>query len=441
MSTVALFAFNFLLNALWQIPLIFCAAWLAARLTRRNGPQWEHRIWVSALFFELLLPLAQLNLQPLAAWPLSLFASAASSAASGSVLVLTSATPASPTWQLSHALIVLTLAAYTTAILYFTTRLLWRLHKTSSLRSHAYAIAPAEYPGLQNFLRAYPSPLQLLVSQSVSGPAIIGTLRPALLLPPGFLDRTEAGDIEAALAHELAHLRRHDYTKNLCYEILALPIAWHPLASLTRNRISESREILCDHLAANSTLGPHHYARALLRLASQQSGSTSQTIHAIGIFDTQSLERRIMTLTQLQIQNSLMRRLLTLTACAALAIATGASALALHVHAASASAYSNQASSNPIPVSGGVMAGNRLSGKNPKYPIAAKKKHIQGTVVLAAVISKEGTIRSLSVISGPAKLRDSSTAAVLTWRYKPYLLNGNPVAVKTQINIVYSLGK
>jgi TonB family protein len=435
-----LFAFNFLLNALWQIPLVFCAAWLAARLACRNGPQWEHRIWITALLLALLLPCGQLNLKPIAAWFLALFAPATPTTANASVIVSTgSATAIAPTWNLPPLLITLALAAWAAATLFFTARLFWRLHKTATLRRHAYIISAQEYPVLHNFLVTIPFPPQILVSQAVSGPAIIGILRPALLLPPSFLDRTEPGDLEAALAHEAAHLRRRDYAKNLFYEILTLPIAWHPLAWLTRTRIAESREILCDHLAARVTQGPQAYARALLRLASQQSTRAPQPIHAIGIFDTQSLERRIMQLTQIQIRSTLTRRLLTIAACAALAVTAGAFALGLHVDASTAN--SKHASSKPVHLAAGIMAGNRIGGENPKYPAEAKKKHIQGTVVVKATISKDGNIESARVISGPKLLREPSLKAIHTWRYKPYLKNGEPVAVETTINIVFSLGK
>ena len=453
----AMLLFNYLLNAFWQLPLVFCAAWLAVRLTRHNGPQWEHCIWVGALFTELLLPFGQLNLKLIAAYFLSLFAPAAPSAAASVSISTGPAAIAAPAWQLSPFLITFVLAAYAALILYFTGRLVWRLLKTSTMRRNAHTIASEDYPVLHKFFSTRRAPLQLLVSQSVSSPAIVGFLHPALLLPPGFLDRTAATDLQAALAHEFAHLRRRDYAKNLFYEVLTLPITWHPVIWLTRARIAESREILCDHLAAHVTFGPHDYACALLRLASQQSIRKPQTIHAIGIFDTQSLERRIMKLTQSQIRNTSARRAVTLAACTILALATGAFALGLHVDAATGSgsgagigigsgtgpgafAHDKSASSQPASVSPAVIAGNRISGENPKYPVMAKKAKIQGEVVLHAVISKQGNIESLHVVSGPAMLRNSALDAVRTWRYKPYIHNGHPVTVDTTINVIYQLG-
>jgi TonB family protein len=93
-----------------------------------------------------------------------------------------------------------------------------------------------------------------------------------------------------------------------------------------------------------------------------------------------------------------------------------------------------------IPIESGVMAGKRISGTTPKYPSSAKKKRIQGTVVLLATIDKEGKITNLEVISGLPELQEPSVKAVRDWRYTPYTLNGQPVEVETQINVNFALG-
>lgn len=91
-------------------------------------------------------------------------------------------------------------------------------------------------------------------------------------------------------------------------------------------------------------------------------------------------------------------------------------------------------------LTGGVIAGHRISGEAPEYPILAKQQYVQGTVSLWAVIGKDGVIHDLEVIGGPGELQKPSVEAVKTWHYKPYLLNGEPVEVETQINVVYRLG-
>ncbi len=66
--------------------------------------------------------------------------------------------------------------------------------------------------------------------------------------------------------------------------------------------------------------------------------------------------------------------------------------------------------------------------------------HISGTVVLHAIIAKDGTIQELEFVSGPPMLVKSAMDAVKQWRYKPYLLNGDPVEVETTINVDFSFG-
>jgi len=75
----------------------------------------------------------------------------------------------------------------------------------------------------------------------------------------------------------------------------------------------------------------------------------------------------------------------------------------------------------------------------PNYPVIAKTAGIQGTVVLEATISRTGTIEGLRVISGPPMLRQAAMDAVKSWRYKSYLLNGQPVEVETTVNVIFKL--
>jgi len=81
-----------------------------------------------------------------------------------------------------------------------------------------------------------------------------------------------------------------------------------------------------------------------------------------------------------------------------------------------------------------------ISGANPTYPPIARAAHVSGAVVLHAMISKTGTIEKLEVISGPEMLRTAATEAVRNWRYKPYLLNGDPTEVDTQITVNFNFG-
>ncbi len=91
-----------------------------------------------------------------------------------------------------------------------------------------------------------------------------------------------------------------------------------------------------------------------------------------------------------------------------------------------------------VTVSSGVAAGMFLHGAKPVYPAIAKSAHVSGTVVLHATISKLGAIENLRVNSGQEMLRQAAMDAVSTWRYRPYLLNGEPVDIDTTINVVFN---
>jgi protein TonB len=105
----------------------------------------------------------------------------------------------------------------------------------------------------------------------------------------------------------------------------------------------------------------------------------------------------------------------------------------------STAAIPKQVAVQRVRVSTGVATGLLIRKVTPNYPQLAKQARIQGTVVLQAEISKDGTIQNLQLISGHPMLAPAAIEAVKQWRYKPYLLNGEPVAVETQVVVNFSL--
>jgi protein TonB len=93
-----------------------------------------------------------------------------------------------------------------------------------------------------------------------------------------------------------------------------------------------------------------------------------------------------------------------------------------------------------VNISAGVSQGLLLQKTTPVYPPIAKAARVSGTVVLQATISKTGSIEGLHVISGPAMLQQAALEAVKNWRYRPYLLNNEPVEVETTVNVIFTLG-
>ncbi|MGA2206781.1 MAG: TonB family protein [Terracidiphilus sp.] len=93
----------------------------------------------------------------------------------------------------------------------------------------------------------------------------------------------------------------------------------------------------------------------------------------------------------------------------------------------------------PRPVSSGVMEGMLIHKVVPEYPAVARTMHVAGAVVLQATISRSGTIENLHVASGPALLQQAALDAVRQWRYRPYLLSGQPVEVETTVSVEFTL--
>lgn len=76
---------------------------------------------------------------------------------------------------------------------------------------------------------------------------------------------------------------------------------------------------------------------------------------------------------------------------------------------------------------------------SPEYPIAAKAAHIEGVVVLRAIVDKEGKVKKVDVVQGHPLLVDAAMEAVRQWRYKPATLGGNPIELETTINLTFNL--
>jgi beta-lactamase regulating signal transducer with metallopeptidase domain len=116
------------------------------------------------------------------------------------------------------------------------------------------------------------------------------------VLPEWFSSQASKDEISSILSHELAHIRRHDFLLNLVYELLILPISFHPAAALIKARIDQTRELACDEIAAESMSTRTQYARSLLSIAQSIAANPRPSMlgYAMGLFDTNILEDRIM---------------------------------------------------------------------------------------------------------------------------------------------------
>jgi TonB family protein len=94
----------------------------------------------------------------------------------------------------------------------------------------------------------------------------------------------------------------------------------------------------------------------------------------------------------------------------------------------------------PLQPMTGIAVGHLFKRVAPIYPADARRNNIHGTVILHALIAKDGTVHDLEVVSGPPELTRAAMGAVEQWRYTPYLLKGEPVEVHTTIQVNFNLG-
>ncbi len=92
-----------------------------------------------------------------------------------------------------------------------------------------------------------------------------------------------------------------------------------------------------------------------------------------------------------------------------------------------------------IRISQGVTKGQLIFRVEPEYPKIALAARIQGQVFLKAIIAKDGSIKELELVSGPPMLAPNAIQAVRQWRYRPFLLNGEPVEVETNVAIMFQI--
>jgi uncharacterized protein (TIGR03435 family) len=174
----------------------------------------------------------------------------------------------------------------------FWLRLLSSWIGTMRLRSQFVRPAPSEWQQAVDRLKArlrVSRPVRLLVSSLVQTPAVVGWLRPVVLVPIGALAGLPPEQVEALLLHELAHIRRHDYLVNIAQSVVEALLFYHPAVWWISGHIRTEREQCCDDVAVSVSGDVLTYVRALAELASARQARVAAAMAATG----GSLSRRI----------------------------------------------------------------------------------------------------------------------------------------------------
>ncbi len=148
-------------------------------------------------------------------------------------------------------------------------RLLGGLWRVQRLRARHVQPLGEPWQGMIERLRSrmeIARPVRLLKSALIEVPTVIGWLRPVILLPASLLMGMTPAQVESILAHELAHIKRHDYLVNLFQCVLETLLFYHPAVWWVSNEVRQERECCCDELAARECGDRVEYARALAAL-------------------------------------------------------------------------------------------------------------------------------------------------------------------------------
>lgn len=334
-------------------------------------------------------------------------------------------------------------------------------------------------------------PIAVVESPWIDVPAVIGWLRPTILLPIGALTGLSAQQLEALLSHELAHVRRHDYLVNALQHVVETLFFFHPSVWWLSGQIRVEREHCCDDVAVRTTGSAVEYARALatleesrlempLALAASDGSLLARIRRIVGpagrdnrvpSFPIAACVVVIMGVVvfanaQTRAAGPETRRISEVVTLSGSRFPTAPKSTAPSARPETATASAQRGTPPPPPpaptpgtesprgdappppppppptplrVGGGIREPRKIVNVPPVYPEAARTAGIEGVVILEAKIETDGSVSGLRVLRSIPDLDQAAINAVRQWVYQPTLLNGQPVAVTMTVTVNFSL--
>jgi len=300
---------TFLFNAFWQIALIAGTASLGSWLLRNSFARYRHWVWATALCLAFLVPAFTTSrtlfdnvTQPNT--PVTFERQSPALFANEAVPPLpeTETSALASTFKINQSLGLTILGIYFAFLLFSIFKLIQAWRTTRTIRRRATEIEPNDSVAqvinrceLEFGARA--GSVKVFRSDTLPVPVTTGLFDPVIILPESLLREGNVELLTSAIGHEFIHVARRDYLLNLIYELLFVPVSFHPAAALLRRRVRETRELCCDELVAERILNAEVYARSLVRLASSAPPLRRLSVTTtVGIADADILEARIMSL-------------------------------------------------------------------------------------------------------------------------------------------------
>jgi len=264
-------------------------------------------------------------------------------------------------------------------------------------------------PAIARALDAARGP-EVRTSPALVEPSLVGIARPVLLLPRGIAERLTPAQLDAVIAHELAHWRRRDNLTAALHMLVEAVLWFHPLVWWIGARLVDERERACDEAVLRAGHDGRTYAEGILNVCEHYVASTLKCAAGVSGAD---LKRRVVEIGRNRVMSDLPIGKKVLLGTFALA----AVIVPIVLGAVSGRALA-QADQSVIPIV-------RVA---PNYPPEALVAHREGQVMLSFTISAEGTTKDVVVLSSSSpEFEQPARDALLKWRYAPPTADGTPV--------------
>lgn len=280
------------------------------------------------------------------------------------------------------------------------------------------------------------------LSTEVDSPVTLGARHAVILLPARFSSLPDPVQ-DAALCHELLHVRRHDWVQTICEEALCAVLWFHPAVRFLVARIRLMREALVDDETIRLTGSRRAYVEALIAFADAPS---RRVLGATPFLRPHSLHRRLALLSG-EVHMSRRHLLAAVAALVVVVSVATVSASALFPRSPSqvdeiASPPARPEQPGPLRVGGNIRAPTKIKHVSPVYPPEALAAGIAGVVILETTLDEEGKVVDIVVLRAPEMLAQAAVDAVTQWEFMPTLLNGQrvPVIIIVTVNFTTDEG-
>ena len=267
--------------------------------------------------------------------------------------------------------------------------------------------------------------VRLRVVDALASPVTAGWWRPVVLVPASLVAGMPPHLLEALLAHELAHVRRHDYVVNLAQSVIETILFYHPVVWWLSHRIRAEREQIADDIAARQLGEPRRLALALSELERLQF-STHQLAQAANGGD---LMTRIKRLVRPDTQASRWKAAVPVLAMVAAVLAGCAG-----------TTPGGAALEHDAPVSKPIAQFNSCA--KPTYPHESLARRAEGTTSLRFLVDTDGSVAEALVArsSGDPLLDEAARVAIAKCRFTPGTAGGKPVRAWVPVQYIWSMG-